>query len=286
MYDEVTVKREEAKNAFMFKIGEFSKLALITVKALRFYDEEGLLKPVEVDRFTGYRYYSSKQLYDANKIVALRQAGLSIAEIREVLSGSDVSAVFVRRKAELALELEQARTRFDRITGIIKQIEEDRTMELQATVKQIPAYTVFYGEAKLHDFSELSGFIVGLGEECAKHNPGLKCTTPEYCFVTYLDEEFTDTDFNCMYAQAVEKAGVESERVRFQTMPTVTAVSVVVRGAYETNLGPAYAFIVKWIEEHGYKIAGRARECYIDGVWNKSDPADYLTEIQFPVEKK
>ncbi len=46
----------------MFKIGDFSKLSQVTVKTLRYYDELGLLKPVEVDRFTGYRYYSADQL--------------------------------------------------------------------------------------------------------------------------------------------------------------------------------------------------------------------------------
>ncbi|MEJ2047981.1 MAG: MerR family DNA-binding transcriptional regulator, partial [Dehalococcoidia bacterium] len=46
----------------MLKIGDFSRLSRVTVKALRYYDEIGLLKPVEVDRFTGYRYYSLDQL--------------------------------------------------------------------------------------------------------------------------------------------------------------------------------------------------------------------------------
>ena len=46
----------------MFKIGEFSKLSQVSVKALRHYDALGLLKPARVDRFTGYRYYSADQL--------------------------------------------------------------------------------------------------------------------------------------------------------------------------------------------------------------------------------
>jgi len=45
----------------MLKIGDFSRLSRVSVKALRYYDEIGLLKPVEVDRFTGYRYYSADQ---------------------------------------------------------------------------------------------------------------------------------------------------------------------------------------------------------------------------------
>jgi DNA-binding transcriptional MerR regulator len=43
----------------MLKIGDFSRLSRISVQTLRHYDELGLLKPVEIDRFTSYRYYSS-----------------------------------------------------------------------------------------------------------------------------------------------------------------------------------------------------------------------------------
>ena len=46
----------------MLKIGEFSRLSQVTVKTLRYYDEIGLLKPSEIDRFTDYRYYSLDQL--------------------------------------------------------------------------------------------------------------------------------------------------------------------------------------------------------------------------------
>ena len=43
---------------------------------------------------------------------------------------------------------------------------------------------------------------------------------------------------------------------------------------------------MKWIEENGYEIVDFARESYIDGCWNKSSEADWLTEIQVPVKKK
>jgi len=62
----------------MFKIGEFSKLSQVTVKTLRYYDEIGLLKPAEVDRFTSYRYYSVDQLPRLNRILALKDLGLSL----------------------------------------------------------------------------------------------------------------------------------------------------------------------------------------------------------------
>ena len=61
----------------MIKIGEFSKLSLVSIKALRYYDEMDLLKPIEVDRFTGYRYYSASQLPRLHRILALKRRHLA-----------------------------------------------------------------------------------------------------------------------------------------------------------------------------------------------------------------
>ena len=73
----------------MLKIGEFSKLSHLTVKALRFYEREGLLIPVSIDFWTGYRFYETSQLARAAQIKAYRQLGLSIDEIRDIMNGKD-----------------------------------------------------------------------------------------------------------------------------------------------------------------------------------------------------
>ncbi len=69
----------------MFKIGDFSRLSLVSVKALRYYDELGLLKPARVDEFTGYRYYSAGQLTRLNRILAMKDMGLSLEQIALLL---------------------------------------------------------------------------------------------------------------------------------------------------------------------------------------------------------
>ena len=75
------------KNKMKFKIGEFSKLCQVTVKTLRHYEEIGLLVPIEVDEWTGYRYYDISQLRRVNRIVYLKQLGLSLEEINELFEG-------------------------------------------------------------------------------------------------------------------------------------------------------------------------------------------------------
>lgn len=77
----------------MLKMGEFSKLSLTTVKALRFYEKEGLLPPASVDEWTGYRFYETSQLETAAKIKSYRQLGLSIEEIRSIFSGEDAGRI-------------------------------------------------------------------------------------------------------------------------------------------------------------------------------------------------
>jgi DNA-binding transcriptional MerR regulator len=56
----------------MIKIGDFARLSQVSVVTLRYYDEMDLLKPVKVDSFNGYRFYSGDQLPRLNRILALR----------------------------------------------------------------------------------------------------------------------------------------------------------------------------------------------------------------------
>lgn len=70
----------------MFKIGEFSKLAQVSIRMLRYYDETGLLKPAEIDKFTNYRLYSIEQIPVLNKIIFLRDLGFNVSEIAVALN--------------------------------------------------------------------------------------------------------------------------------------------------------------------------------------------------------
>jgi DNA-binding transcriptional MerR regulator len=69
----------------MFKIGDFARIAQVTVKALRYYDELGLLRPAYVDAFSGYRYYAAGKLPRLNRILALKDMGFSLDEIARLL---------------------------------------------------------------------------------------------------------------------------------------------------------------------------------------------------------
>ena len=103
----------------MFRIGEFSKLGKTTVKALRYYDEIGLLKPQEIDEFTKYRFYTTEQLITLHEIQALKQLGLSIEEIKLIISNKNTKALLEKRKAELISQIAREQDQLSRIEFIL-----------------------------------------------------------------------------------------------------------------------------------------------------------------------
>lgn len=198
----------------MYRIGEFSKLTKTTVKALRFYDEAGLLKPAAVDEWTSYRYYTTKQLYPLRKIVALREAGFSIEEIKRIMSGNDAEGLFADKRAELERDKTLAEFKLKRLASIEKSFSEDKTMQYQAVIKNLPACIVYYKRGVIGGFGDISRFIRDCADEYAAANPDAGPAEPDYCFMSYLDGEYKDRKISVEYAQAVRKAGRETENLR------------------------------------------------------------------------
>ena len=265
----------------MYKIGDFSSMSKTTIKALRYYEKEGLLKPVYIDQNTGYRYYETSQLVEISKIISLRQIGLSIKDIKNILNGCDMKSILNKRKKEIKENLTIYTTQLSKINYLL----EENNMKNEIFIKEIPSYIVYYSDGIISDFSKIPEFVLQAGAECAKANPNLKCITPNYCYVSYLDGEYKEKDIKIRYAEAVEEFGEETKQIKFMKTTPVTAVCIYHKGSYE-NLRQSYNIILKYIEDNGYEIIDNVRECYIDGCWNKDNSDDYLTEIEFPVRKK
>lgn len=263
----------------MLKIGEFSKLSLLTIKALRFYEKEGLLVPTSVDEWTGYRFYETKQLETAAKIKAFRQLDLSIEEIKAIFAGADEKRILAQKAEKLVQQQRDIEVRL----SIINHILEGKNMNYQAIIKEIPGAIVYYSEKRLANIMDKIQFIPECGKACMDLNPDLKCGNPEYEFIEYLDDSYKETDVLIRHSEAVDKFGVESDTIKFKEIPATKVISILHKGAYE-QLGEAFAFIMNYAKEHNYKVTGPARECYIDGVWNKESVEDWLTEIQLPIE--
>ena len=271
----------------MIKIGDFSKLSLVSIKALRYYDEVGLLKPVHVDQFTGYRYYSASQLPRLNRILALKDLGFSLEQIARVLnegvSSEQLRGMLRLKQAELQQHISNERERLARIEARLNIMAMEDTMsDYEVVIKQIgpqlvagvrdtlPAYPAV---GRL--FDEVYGYLARLGVN------GLS----EIGVAIWHDPEYKTSDIDGEAVVYLKRPIPESERVKVYELPGATVASVVHKGAYN-KFSQAYEALGRWTEANGYKIVGPNREVYLYCTQPvRQDDDSYVTEIQFPVEK-
>ena len=262
-----------------YKIGEFSKLGKVSVKTLRHYDEEGLLKPGYVDGFNRYRYYLPEQLGTLCTIMRYRRAGLSIPEIRRIMDGEDPGPILEGRMDATESERLDLERRIELLNDLMNG---GKNMDYSVEVRTIPGFKAAYRHGRIEKYSDMTGFVFGFAEMCRESNPDVECAEDGYCFVTYDDLEYRESDIGITYYQSVKTMGKDSGEIGFREIEDVVAACVKHVGPYD-RLGEAYAAIMKWMTENGMELVDRPRECYIDGCWNRESEDEYLTEIQFPI---
>jgi effector-binding domain-containing protein len=270
----------------MFKIGEFSKLSHVTVKTLRYYDRIGLLKPAKVDRWTSYRYYSADQLPRLNRILALKDLGLSLDQIARLLNDDlppdQIRGMLRLKQVQIQEQLEEEQARLVRVEQRLRQIEQEETMSTQeVALKKIPAQTVASVRdviPSLNDLGQLFGEVFAyLGQR--------RITPVGPPIGIYHDQEFREQDTDVEVAAPVTGSVPEGDRVKGRKLPAVEEMACIVhKGSYET-VGGTYGQLMAWIEANGYRMVGPVREVYIQGPESSDDPSTYVTEIQLPVEK-
>lgn len=273
----------------MIQIGEFSKMAQVTVKTLRHYDKQSLLKPLHIDVMTGYRYYSTEQVYLLHRIIHLKQSGFSLKDIKLMLSGAGEEPFLENQKNRLKEEIKIFQEKLQHLEYYIKT--KENPMKYTAVLGQTPECRVYSKRFTAPDFDSYFKILPAIGEEVAAAYPNIKCSASAYCFIAYHDKEFKDVNVDVEYCEAIENPEVIKEwgktikGITFKKLPSVPAVSVMHKGPYE-GLIEAWSFILRWLEENGYEAVEAGRERYIDGCWNKENPEDWLTELQVPVRKK
>jgi effector-binding domain-containing protein len=272
----------------MIRIGDFSRLSRVSIKTLRYYDEMGLFKPIEVDRFTGYRYYSASQLPRLNRILALRDLGLSLEQIAQVLdegvSPEQLRGMLRLKRAELQQHIADEQERLARVEARLNTIELEDTMpDYDVVIKQIELQLVAGARDTLSSYPEIGRLFDEVYGYLARHGvsgPGLIGAA------IWHDDEFKTRDIDGEAAVFLKKSLPESERVKIYKLPGATMASVIHKGAFN-KFSQAYEAVLHWGEANGYKIAGPNREVYLYCTQPvRQDDDSYVTEIQFPVEKR
>ncbi len=273
----------------MFKIGDFSRLGQVSVNALRHYDELGLLKPLQVDQFTGYRYYSIEQLPQLQRILALKDLGFSLEQIAQMLdeqlSLEEMRGMFRLKRAEVEQQAQAEQARLARIEARLRSLEQEGKMpDYEVVVKRVePHWAAFEREivptvAEMHPrcsamFNEIYTWIAAQG--LTPNGPALSI---------YYDPEYTEQNIDVETAAfiAAPPAAVRgTDRVKLRQLEGAEQMASVLHTGQLDNILEAYAAIGKWIQANGYRIAGPCREIYLQPP-SSNQP---MTEIQYPVEK-
>lgn len=274
---------ERKEETVYYKIGLFSKMNRVTIKALRHYDEIGLLPPAFIEKFTGYRYYASAQLPILHQILALREMGFSLDEIKQVQGGIPEKELLQKKRLEIINKIAAETLRLSQVESYL--IKNDESVgEYHVILKELPQVIVASMRTVISGYSSLFDIIPPMGAEMERL--GCICAVPEYCFNIYHDGEYRETDVDVEICEAVTEKKADSEMLTFKVINRVeNAACVLHKGPYE-GFPKAYNAILKWVEDNDYEITDNPRESYIDGVWNKDSAEDWLTEIQFPIKKR
>ena len=271
----------------MFRIGQFSKLTQVSIRMLRHYDEIGLLKPVEVDNFTGYRMYSAAQIPLLQKIILLRDSEFKIAEIKEIISNyedKNMIELLEMKKINIQKKIDLEKQRIEQIEKTINQIKSDN-LDIHCNINF----------KKTEEFLIVStrDIIPSYFDECLLWEKLCRFTKEENISVKnqmynniafYHDIDHKDKNVDVEVGLVVDKLGENKNGFVYREVEAIEKVAyAMIYGPYK-NLAKGYEKLAYYLEENNMQMAySPSRQiCYI-GVDDTENPEEYLTEIQIPI---
>jgi DNA-binding transcriptional MerR regulator len=271
----------------MFRIGEFSKLAQVSVRMLRYYDEMGLLKPNMINELTGYRMYSASQLPTLNKIIYLRDSGFNVSEIAIAINNTEKDFV-----------IQQLEKKYSEIEEIIKS-EKQKLMKIN-----IAKYELLKGKAEMHYHVYIKAipsyhvlslrkvipnyYTEGeLWKELVNYAERQKIQFSGNTFSIYHDKEYKETEVDvelCVSVKQVKLKETTSLFTIYETESVPIMACTMVYGDF-SNIAGVYLALAEWFQNHPqYQMNGSTRQIVHRGPWNEENKNNYLTEIQIPLE--
>ncbi|MDT8861826.1 MerR family transcriptional regulator [Alkalihalobacillus sp. MEB130] len=267
----------------MFSIGEMAKLHNITMKTLRYYDEIGLLKPIQIDLNNGYRYYSTEQFEQLNTIQYLKELGFSLKEIKGHLDHRDINGFLDLLEKQKILtenkirELERVKRKFqNRIKDIkvareveelgivsINSMEERKIVRLMGNIDSEREVEISLRQLENLANMKSSIFIGGVGLTVGLND--LK------------EQKFNE--YNSIFILTEEEVVLSPLLTTFQKGKYAT---IYFRGGHNDS-SPYYRVLLDSIKENGLQMIGDSIERTIIDHYISKSKEDYLTEIQIPV---
>ncbi|HET9473587.1 MAG TPA: MerR family transcriptional regulator [Steroidobacteraceae bacterium] len=277
----------------MFRIGEFSRIARVSARLLRYYDELGLLKPGVVDASTGYRYYTSSQLQRLNRILVLRDLGLTLQQIggaiEESASADQLRAMLELRRADAERVLAEEAVRLRHIEARIAQLEAGSAGDLDdVLIRAEPARTIVAVRDTVGSFVEARMIIGELARILPKRVP--RETLGAIIGIAHSAEFEPDAiDVELGYVLNGELPGdlpaIGQRQLQVRDLPAVPHMAACVRVGLPEDAHLITGKIGHYVESHGYRLAGPGREVFLRPP--RPDRMDEsVVEMQFPVARE
>jgi DNA-binding transcriptional MerR regulator len=256
---------------------------------LRHYDAIGLLRPAHVDPATGYRSYTAGQLADLNRIVALKDLGFSLEQVRTMIvdeiSPAELRALLTIRRAELESTVAESYARLAQVESRLRGIEGDLPTA-DVVIKELPAVRLVGLTTTAASFTpeDITPVVRPLCAELGRRLPGAAVRPSGRLTCLYERAPQPGADEDEVVVRATVPATVDADGnlngLEVIDLAAVRAATLVYRGPIDQVL-PAWQALARWIDDNGYRSSEPARELYLDC---PDDPADWVTELQEPIE--
>ncbi|MEL6321256.1 MAG: MerR family transcriptional regulator [Cyanobacteria bacterium J06626_14] len=275
----------------MFRIGEFSKIAQVPASVLRYYDDIGLFTPIHSDRDTGYRYYSVEQLSQLNRILALKDLGLALDQIKRLVmdevSPEEIRGMLSLRKAQIEQTLQVEAIRLRAVESRLQQLEHKGGFQDDDVVlKSLPAQPFLSLRHRCQDLKQTFTLISQMNAAAAQHLTAKSLGR----FAAVIHGEFYedidwDLEFGFYLNQTLDLTVPLSDSMvmRVRELESVEMAVTAVRFGGPENGHLCYSAIGTWAEKHQYELIGPGREIFIVPP-KPGHEAEMVVEIQFPVK--
>lgn len=283
----------------MFRIGEFSKIAQVSGRLLRYYDQIGLLTPTSIDPQTGYRFYSATQLPQLNQILALKELGLTLEQISQLVSNrvtpEDIRGMFLLRKAQIEQALQAEQRRLRAIESRIQRLDHPETADVaEVVIKSLPAQRFL---ATRDVFTSLAGVRAVVGEIHASVVAHGKDLMPGPFVIVIHSDVYEPEQLDCELGQVIQAADAPSFTLVTGQIVSLRVLPAVARAATLVHIGPleskhlAYQALGGWLEANAYRMSGPGREVFLRlpvagaGVESTAETTtEAVIEVQLPIE--
>ncbi len=282
---------QDPMEEFMFTTGAFSKLCGLSVETLYHYEAMELLLPARTDRQSGYRYYEAHQLMIVNKILALKDAGCSLAEIAEILRAKPAAASLIELLSEKAGSLEKTlqlqTARLERIHTNIFLLKNGGIPAMhEIAIKRVEPILAATIRKAFHK-SRFDEELEALWGEVNRHilAAGGRRTVP--CMMLYHTGWWNlkeDGRLDVEVAEPLHTQIKEGAAVSVTTLPAEETMACIIHKGPFSTIGKTFESFFAWIKENGYTPNGPLREIYHKGDWAAGDENEYITELQIPVK--